>query len=74
MGFAKPLVIPITKATKFFPAEDYHQDFYKKDPGRYYSYRKGSGRDRFIDKVWGEDREYTPEAPAKAAWQSFLKP
>lgn len=52
--FEKPIVTPIKKFTTFYPAEDYHQDFYKKDPGRYYSYRNGSGRDRFIEKTWGK--------------------
>ncbi len=48
--FDEPIATPIIKFTTFYPAEDYHQDFYKKDPDRYYSYRKGSGRDAFIMK------------------------
>ncbi len=55
--FDGPIVTAVTPLDVFYPAEDYHQDFYKKDPKRYYSYRKGSGRDRFIDKIWGADRE-----------------
>jgi len=54
--FKKPIVTEILPATPFTPAEDYHQDFYKKSPGRYHSYRAGSGRDQFIAKVWGKDR------------------
>lgn len=51
--FDKPLVTEITAFSNFYPAEEYHQDFYKKDPNRYYSYRRGSGRDAFIEKHWG---------------------
>jgi methionine-S-sulfoxide reductase len=49
-----PIVVEITKAGDFYPAEEYHQDFWKKDPDRYYSYRKGCGRDARLEKVWGE--------------------
>ena len=57
--FEKPIVTPIIEFTTFYPAEDYHQDFYKKDPDRYYSYRKGSGRDTFIMNKWKDEKEYT---------------
>ena len=50
--FDSPIVTPISKYTTFYPAEEYHQDYYKKDPKRYYSYRKGSGRDKFIMSHW----------------------
>jgi peptide methionine sulfoxide reductase msrA/msrB len=56
--FNKPIATPIKKFTTFYPAEDYHQDYYKKDPERYYSYRKGSGRDAFIMKVWKDKSDY----------------
>lgn len=55
--FKEPIVTEILKAEKFYPAEDYHQDFYKKNPARYRQYRTGSGRDRFLDRVWGQDKE-----------------
>ncbi|MHB8810791.1 MAG: peptide-methionine (R)-S-oxide reductase MsrB [Desulfobulbaceae bacterium] len=52
--FDKPIVTPIIPAATFYPAEDYHQDYYKENPIRYRFYRAGSGRDAFLDKVWGE--------------------
>lgn len=56
MVFDKPIVTPITPAVTFFAAEDYHQDYYKKNTIRYKFYRSGSGRDTFLKKVWGEQK------------------
>lgn len=50
--FSKPIVTMIREAKPFYPAEEYHQDFYKKSTGRYKQYRTGSGRDRFIEQHW----------------------
>lgn len=52
--FTKPIVTPITAAPEFWPAEEYHQDYYKKNPLRYGFYRSGSGRDTFLEKHWEE--------------------
>lgn len=50
--FAKPIVTEIIEAGPFYPAEGYHQDFYKKDPSHYQGYRSASGRDAFIQAHW----------------------
>ncbi len=55
--FAVPIVTEITPAAEFYPAEDYHQDFAKKNPARYQSYRKGCKRDNRLSEVWGEHNE-----------------
>ncbi len=49
----RPIVTEIVAFTEFWPAEDYHQDFYKKNPMRYESYRLGCGRDRRLQEIWG---------------------
>lgn len=52
--FKKPIVVEISPATAFWDGEAYHQRFYKKNPTRYYSYRRGSGRTGFLQRVWGK--------------------
>jgi peptide-methionine (S)-S-oxide reductase len=49
----KPVVVEITKGGAFYAAEEYHQDFYKKSPARYQSYRLGCRRDARLKEVWG---------------------
>ena len=53
--FDKPIVTEITAATTFWPAEDYHQDYYVKNPGRYKVYRSGCGRDFRLNQLWGAE-------------------
>jgi peptide-methionine (S)-S-oxide reductase len=50
----KPIVTTIVAAGPFYRAEEYHQDFWKKDPERYQSYRFGCGRDQRLHQLWGE--------------------
>lgn len=56
--FNRPIVTAILPATIFYPAETYHQDYYRENPLRYKYYRFNSGRDQFLDKVWGKDRSH----------------
>lgn len=49
----EPIVTPITDASRFYDAEDYHQNFYLTHPTRYRSYRSGCGRDRRLEQLWG---------------------
>jgi len=51
--FKGPIVTEITRATEFYPAEDYHQDYYLKNPVRYKFYRSGCGRDNRLKQLWG---------------------
>jgi peptide-methionine (S)-S-oxide reductase len=52
--FKEPIVTPIATASDFWPAEEYHQDFYKKNPARYKYYRTGCGRDARLMQLWGK--------------------
>lgn len=55
--FNKPIVTEIRDATTFYPAEDYHQNYHRKNPVHYALYRKGSGRADFIKQHWGDQNE-----------------
>jgi len=65
-GYDKPVVTVIRRALSFYEAEEYHQDFYKKQPFRYKSYRSNSGRDEFIRK--------TVEKKSQIESKNYIKP
>jgi peptide methionine sulfoxide reductase msrA/msrB len=73
--YDRKIVTPILQATTFYPAEGYHQDYYKKNPVRYKYYRFRSGRDQFIEKTWGNERNYHPmNISMKDSGGKFEKP
>ena len=55
--FDKPIAVEIVPFEKFYNAEDYHQDYYKKNPIRYKFYSHNSGRYQYVESVWGDDLE-----------------
>lgn len=66
--FSAPIVTPILPAGDFWPAEDYHQGFYKKNPAHYKNYRKSSGRDEFIRERWAIDKSGLQEKLSKTQY------
>lgn len=73
--FDKPLVTEIIEFSKFYKAEDYHQDYHRKSPIRYKMYRSFSGRDRFLKKIWDSevDKAHKQKRKYKAATKKELK-
>jgi peptide methionine sulfoxide reductase msrA/msrB len=59
--FSKPIATEIVPITEFYTAEEYHQDYYRKNPLRYKFYRQGSGRNQFLKSTWGDETK----APAR---------
>ena len=78
--FDKPIALAVLPRVRFWPAEEYHQDYYKKNPIRYEYYRQRSGRDAFIKKHWGEHTGsgvrpvVAPAAVAMTPWKNYVKP
>lgn len=68
--FDKPIVTEIVKFTRFHGAEEYHQDYYKKNQLRYKYYRQGSGRDQFLEKIWKNE----PRSVVPPSSRAYTKP
>lgn len=71
--YDKPIVTEITEFKSFYPAEEYHQDFYKKNPVRYHGYRMGSGRKGYLEKTWGKDYPEYPVIPVNQSNDGVLE-
>ncbi|HGH6014400.1 TPA: peptide-methionine (R)-S-oxide reductase MsrB [Vibrio mimicus] len=80
--FKKPLKTELIEFKKFWPAEDYHQDYYKKSKVRYNYYRYASGRDQYLDEIFGADRNEKPktlrqlidEKNGQASVKTYVRP
>jgi len=73
--FNKSLKTEISQYHEFYSAEDYHQDYYKKNPIRYKFYRYNSGRDQYLEKTWGDDlhKPYSKQVAMKVTKKDKIK-
>jgi len=76
--FDRPIATKVLPTQEFYPAEDYHQDYYQTNPMHYKRYKKGSGRQGFIERVWGEEesvfQKSSYERPADEEIRAKLSP
>lgn len=72
--FSKTIVTPIIAYTNFYPAEDYHQDYYKESSVRYKFYRYNSGRDQYLESIWSKEMAHKNEKHATAVGGKWPRP
>jgi len=72
--FSKPIVTAIEPAGPFYRAEEYHQDYYKKNPEHYKAYRRGSGREAFLEQTWGTQSHGAAPVPRGFDKETFVMP
>jgi peptide methionine sulfoxide reductase msrA/msrB len=72
--FNKPIATEIVPLTEFYTVEEYHQDYYRKNPLRYKFYRHGSGRDQFLKSTWGDETKASAQAMKPEDNPKYSKP